>query len=440
MSIRARHVWRAGVLATLLAVLGPATGSAPSACAQPAPDTSVAPADTLPLGHPNRTPYRSEQSFAEHVLGAPAYALHLVTRPMAWAVREAEKRVPQVPEGQLPSYGAYPVFETGGTSGFAGGAVLFYNDLPWGGHNAEARVLVGSRAYNRFEAQYEVPSALAATTLRLHGRLANDPRKRFYLGGNAADEETDRRFYAEREIGVAFEADADGTERVATEGRLRYQYVNVKPGSAALDDDDEVRLPGGLPGAGRTALASAEAEATFDLTSQTARSVEGTRLRLGAAYAQDVAGSNDFRFLRYRAEGVQFVPLPLLPSERRLALRGLLEKTEPLGDDARVPFFRRPSLGGSERLRGYRTNRFQARGALLLTAEYRWPVWDNLDAVLFAETGQVFARHAELGFGRFHTGYGGGFHLVTGGKLNARFELAGSPEGVRTILTVQPAF
>lgn len=75
-----------------------------------------------------------------------------------------------------------------------------------------------------------------------------------------------------------------------------------------------------------------------------------------------------------------------------------------------------------------------------MTAEYRWPVWDNLDAVLFAETGQVFARYAQLGLGRFHTGYGGGFHLVTGGKLNVRFELAGSPEGMRTILTVRPAF
>lgn len=218
--------------------------------------------------------------------------------------------------------------------------MLFYNDLPWGGHNAEVRALVGSRAYNRFEAEYEVPQiAGSVTTGRLRGLLSNDPRERFFVGGNDAKEGVDRRFYAAREWDFTLEAATDWTERIGTETRLRLQHANVDPASAVLDDEDERRLPTRLPGVGRSTLASAEAMATFDLTSRTARSVEGTRLRLGTEYAQEVAGGEDFRFLRYRAEAVQFVPLPFLPPERRLALRGLLEKAEPLGGDARVPFF-----------------------------------------------------------------------------------------------------
>jgi hypothetical protein len=363
-------------------------------------------------------------------------------------VREAEKRFPQVFEGRLPSYGAYPIVEVGGDSDFAGGAVLFYNDLPWSGggvtHNAEARALVGSRVYNRFEAQYEVLGLLGGTTrLRFEGRHANDPRERFFFGGNDAGED-DRTFFASRRTDLRLGARAGWSERVETVARVRYGRVDVNPGAAKLDDEDERRLPGSVPGTGVANLASVEAAATFDLTSQSERSVEGTRLRLGAEYAQDLDGAahggpRDIRFLRYRAEAVQFVPLPFLPEKRRLALRGLFEKTEPLGG-GQVPFYRLPALGGSERLRGYRTNRFQDEGALLLTAEYRWPVWSNLDALLFAEAGQVFSDYGDLAPDRFHAGYGGGFHFVADGRLAFRLELAGSPEGLRTILTVQPAF
>ena len=449
MCLSATHWCWTVAAVVLLVVAGPHPSRAQSAPA----DTVAAAADTLPPGHPNRVPYRSERSVVEHVLAAPAYALHYATRPLGWAVKEAEQRFPQVFEGNLPSYGAYPLFETGGASGFAGGAVLFYNDLPWStpstSHNADVRALIGSRAYNRFEGGYEMTGLFGGTTrLGLEARHANDPRERFYIGGNDADEEDDRRFYALRETNLQLAASADWSARVETDARLRFQRARIDPGAAAIDEDDgdgEVRLPVDAPGVGTSNLASAEADVTFDWTSRTARSVEGTRLRLGAAYTQDLDGSanpqgeDDVRFLRYRAEAVQFVPLPFLPPERRLALRGLVEKAEPLGG-GRVPFYRRPSLGGTERLRGYRTNRFRDEGALLLTAEYRWPVWRNLDAVLFAETGQVFSRYGDLALDRFHTGYGGGFHLVTGGRLAFRLELAGSPEGLRTVLTVQPAF
>ena len=393
---------------------------------------------------PNCTPYRSEHSFIEHVLAAPAYALHYATRPLGWAVKAAEDRFPQVFEGNLPSYGAYPIFETGGQSGFAGGGVLFYNDLPWGSpsteHNAEMRALIGSRAYNRFEGHYEVADAFDGTTrLRLRGRYANDPHERYFVGGNDAGEE-DRAFYDSGKADLYLEADTDWSPRVATEAQLHLQRAHVDPDEAELGED-EVPLPADLPGVGTTNLASAEATVALDLASQTERSVEGTHLHLGAEYARGLANDRgeNLRFLRYQAEVVQFVPLPLLPPKRRLALRGLVEKVEPLtGGD--VPFYRLPRLGGSERLRGYRSNRFRDEGALLLTAEYRWPVWDNLDAVLFAEAGRVFDGYEGLALDALHASYGGGFHLVTGSKLAFRLELAGSDEGLRTIITVRPAF
>lgn len=431
-------------LALAVALLG-SLSEAPPARAQAADttaaDTTAAPvavADTLAPGHPNRTPYRSDRSLGAHVLAAPSYLLHWATRPLGWAVKEAEERFPEVFEGHLPPYGLYPIFELGGESDFAGGVVAFYHDLPWGGHSADVRFLFGSSAYNRAALTYRIPAAFGGdTALEARARYFNDPSEQFYLGGNDARRDDDEAAYATRQVEAEVSADADFSSRVEGDLSARFQRATIDPDDDD-DDDDERPLPAGLAGVGSASLLSAEAAVTFDLTSQQERSVEGSRLRFAAAYGQSL-DSERFRFGRYEAELVQFVPVPLLPSKRRLALRGLLEKTEPFGD-REVPFYRLPSLGGTRRLRGYSTDRFQEEGALTLTAEYRWPVWDFLDAVLFAEAGQVFADYDDLALGRFHAGYGGGIHLVTGGTLAFRLELASAGEGLRTILTVEPAF
>jgi hypothetical protein len=76
----------------------------------------------------------------------------------------------------------------------------------------------------------------------------------------------------------------------------------------------------------------------------------------------------------------------------------------------------------------------------MLNAEYRYPLWSNLDALIFVDAGQVFDTLAEVQTDRFHWSYGGGIHLLNQKGLSARFEVAGGPEGLRTILTVDPSF
>jgi outer membrane protein assembly factor BamA len=76
----------------------------------------------------------------------------------------------------------------------------------------------------------------------------------------------------------------------------------------------------------------------------------------------------------------------------------------------------------------------------MLNAEYRYPVWANLDALVFVDAGQVFDTLSAVAADRFHWSYGGGLHLLNRKGLSFRFEVAGGPEGVRTILTVDPSF
>jgi hypothetical protein len=57
--------------------------------------------------------------------------------------------------------------------------------------------------------------------------------------------------------------------------------------------------------------------------------------------------------------------------------------------DRAVPFFLMPTLGGSSYLRAYPSYRFRDRHALLLKAEYRWPIHKMIDLAGLAEGGKV---------------------------------------------------
>jgi outer membrane protein assembly factor BamA len=121
-------------------------------------------------------------------------------------------------------------------------------------------------------------------------------------------------------------------------------------------------------------------------------------------------------------------------------LRARLEQVAPLLGGTAVPFYHLPSLGGQTALRGFRANRFQDDGSLVLNAEYRYPIWSNLDAAVFVDAGQVFPDLGAVAARRLHWSYGGGVHLLNSSGISFRFEVAGSTEGVRTVLTVAPSF
>ncbi|NIR65153.1 MAG: BamA/TamA family outer membrane protein, partial [candidate division Zixibacteria bacterium] len=105
-----------------------------------------------------------------------------------------------------------------------------------------------------------------------------------------------------------------------------------------------------------------------------------------------------------------------------------------------IPFYELNSLGGTHNLRGFPSNRFRAQGTLQLTAEYRYPIWDFLDMVIFMDQGQPFNKYSDLSFGDFRSSYGFGFHLLSDNGLAFRSEFAFSNEGGRFIISITPNF
>ena len=133
------------------------------------------------------------------------------------------------------------------------------------------------------------------------------------------------------------------------------------------------------------------------------------------------------------------VGVVILPETRRLAIKSRLQKVEPIAGKS-IPFFDYPSLGSSYDLRGYPSDRYRDDGSLMITMEYRYPIWNFADIVLFVDEGQVFNQFSDIKFNKFHTGYGFGFHIISTKGFAFRTEFAFSEDYTRLILSINPNF
>jgi hypothetical protein len=110
---------------------------------------------------------------------------------------------------------------------------------------------------------------------------------------------------------------------------------------------------------------------------------------------------------------------------RTLELRAYVDAIA--GDQ--VPFSELPRLGGPSLLRGYPSDRFRDRIAVVTQASYLWSAASWLAPVLFVDCGRVFPDLAALSFDQPRVGFGAGLEVYSRGGLAMRFELASSIDG-----------
>ncbi len=147
------------------------------------------------------------------------------------------------------------------------------------------------------------------------------------------------------------------------------------------------------------------------------------------------SGAFDFRQLEIDLQ--QY--LPWLQKYRVLALRAAAVITDTDAGQA-VPFYYMPTLGGGERLRGFRERRFRDFNSLLFTAEYRWEAWWALDVALFADAGKVEFDHSDVDLTDLEVGYGIGFRFHSTDALAVRLDLGLSREGFIPFLRFDHVF
>jgi len=370
-------------------------------------------------------------------LAAPSYLLYGVTRPIGWAVKYLEREYPSLFEPQAPVRGVLPLIELGGPVGVQGGLAAFDRNLFGIGHEVRLSAIYGSRSRYEIDLEYGIGDALGSRTrTRFGAELFTNPERRFFRDGNDARRSDETRYFARQFSGRA-------TMHIQPlpwlDGHVEAAYSRTltKPADGALGE----RLPTDLPGLNEAIqFVSLTTGWRLDATRQRRdRTVWGTRLVLDGRYSHDLDG-DDLEHVMYGIEVQQYVPLGVLPPTRRLALRARTEKVEPVRGGAGVPFFRLPGVGGQTTVRSLVFDRLVQEGVLVLNAEYNYPIWNRMDAVVFVDAGQVFNEFEEIAVDRFSYGYGGGLRVARDGKLAFRFEVAGGEGNLRTILTVNQMF
>lgn len=395
------------------------------------PDTTQQAAVKTP---PQTEPYKSQKTIGQHLLALPSYVLHWSTRPIGWGIKWAEKTLPQLLQGERAPYGVYPLFELGGDVGIAYGLLLYHNQLLRYDHKVRIEALFGSEEYNDFDFEYTIPSFISnAGQLNIDASYSNDPVKSLY--GSNSSSIANEQLYATEELEGVIEYRNTISSSAQLRFSSRYWKIDINNNERIAEDPLPV-IPQQLRGT--TSLLSFRSSVRFDFVKGAPRTFQGSRYIAGLEWHHSLT-NKQFHYLKYNLEWQQFLPLPILPNSRRLAFKTSLEKAEPLGNKE-IPFFGSSSLGSSYNLRGFNSGRFRDDGSLLLTLEYRYPMWSFADIVLFVDEGQVFKNYSDVTIDDFHTSYGFGFHLISTKGFAFRSEFAFSKESSRVILTINPNF
>ena len=395
------------------------------------PSAVPAPADTATA---ETKPYSSGKSVGGHILSLPSTLFHWTIRPVGFTLKKAEKNLPRLFQGERGHYGVFPLFELGGDTGFSYGLLLFHNRPFYPNHSARIEALFSSSDYNDIDFEYTIDRFLSDRgRMEIDAAFARRPDRTFLFGNDANFE--DRSFYDRQDIEAALSYSYSFTNNTVLRFNTDYLRREIDPSDRQTETGVPVFPENQL---GNYSLLSTGLLFMVDNARGVPRINRGNRLITELQWGKSLT-DNRSHYTIYSAEWNQFIPLPFLPDDRRLAFKGELRKAESLGDK-QIPFFDTPSLGSSRDLRGFSTNRFRDTGSLLFTLEYRYPLWDFSDAVLFVDEGQVFNRYSDIGINDFHTSYGFGFHLISAKGFAFRSEFAFSRETSRFILLISPNF
>src|SRR5690606_28590068 len=137
-------------------------------------------------------------------------------------------------------------------------------------------------------------------------------------------------------------------------------------------------------------------------------------------------------------EAQQYVPF--WNRSRVLALRAIAEQNQ-ADAGATVPFYLRPTIGGSRTLRGFERQRFRDNAVLLLQPEYRYEVNAFVMGAIFVDAGQAAPSLRRMRWDDLRTDYGIGLRVGYATGVAIRTDVAfGGDAAARLIFTFSAAF
>ena len=244
------------------------------------------------------------------------------------------------------------------------------------------------------------------------------------------------------EQGFATDVDLQGRDSLSYSGvfGLGLAQQTLSPGSdstvASLTTMDTVAQP---PGFGQKATyVTANLAGRYDTRDSLGRPVRGTFAEISALARDEVTGEH-LSAITFGGTVSQYVPV--LGDHRTVVFTLSGAAAEPLVSGDTIPL---DSLPQVSRLndRGYDSNRFRDRYAIVGSIEYRFPVYEylassaGLDSFVFLDTGTLWGATK---FSDFPVHYSVGTGLRAGSQNDLSFQLTVgvSPDGFQFALGVE---
>ena len=388
---------------------------------------------------PNLVPYRSRKNPLGHALSFPATLWRVLWYPLGETTIWAEQNhIHQ----QVASFflnddltgGFFPIVNVGGNMGFAAGLMAFHSNLFNQGKSVNFDFLFGSLDDNYTTLTYSDKTFLGSSAqFQLTGRFVSDSDENHFIGGNENTEDDETSYDIEEgKIQIAF--GFNPSKAINGQIMTNVRHVDIAAGGGKGGDI----FPTDIDGFGTAKLWTIGSSATLDLRKGWPRTLSGALVKFGYQFNTQISGDH-YQYQLYFTELQHFLSIPLLAKNRRFSVRGRLEKLDTISDKE-IPFYELRLLGDADNLRGFEQNRFRARGSLLFNIEYRYPIWDTWDAVVFLDEGQVFDRFQEVRLDRFNRSVGGGLRFMTRSGFLFRFEVGLSDEKTQVFLRLKPNF
>ena len=339
---------------------------------------------------------------------------------------------------RLADRGLYPQYGgLGDGAGFGAGILIRRGGRSPEAGYASLKAAASIKNFHEYELALGEPALIGRLGARGSAFYSRRPQEDFFGLGPDSDED-DRTNYLEETIGAALALTIKPSSSLALGATGRLRRVNIGEGTDPLFPATQEEFTAGeIPGLAQGAdLLSIEGEIAHESADRPGAPSRGGRASLNAGIFKAVDGQ-PLGYTRYRAELTRF--LSLYPG-RVLAVHALGVITDRRHDKA-AAFFDLPQLGGSSTMRGFREHRFRDLDAALFTLEYRWQLWAGMDAVLFADEGQVFDNlEDQFKFSRLRTSYGGGLRLKSPAGVFFRYEVGHSQEGTRHFFKFNQSF
>ncbi|UCG61121.1 MAG: BamA/TamA family outer membrane protein [Candidatus Zixiibacteriota bacterium] len=411
-----------------------------------AEEQAVEPVDSIQM----RTPEKPEKTLSEKILAVPQFIIDLPFEILEFTSKviiddvidtRFTRRTYQVFDDLHRIYGFYPTLGYGANMGIKGGIGFRSKGVLSEGERLKLKGSYSTHDYQRYKAVYIAPVLASKEGVTFYLSYDKKPWESFFGIGFDSNED-DEVTYCSEETNFRMIGSWDLYAKWSAEVVGGYRVVNLYDGQNPDQegDLDVIRQTLGLnrQSVGPARVLSLTSTVTHDWRNSKFQPSRGGVEILSLSYNKGVNRAKDLEYLAYSLDLRHYFEVF---KKRLFAVRVMAQSIDTQGDSPELPFYLRSKLGGWDIMRGYREYRFIDNDMALMTIEYRYPIWQIVDAFVFIDEARVFNDiFDEFTLRNWKYSFGGGLRIWGVESSVMSLQVAGSSETVQFYLEVAEEF